>query len=91
MVCEKICVSKELETTRNADEKHVNISDTYFHVYNKGMAVYRKENMGDLDINIIKVHYIVFIISHDKFTQRMQASKSVYPVTFHEKAYNVAA
>jgi hypothetical protein len=28
-----MCVSEELETTMNGDEKHVGISDAYFHIY----------------------------------------------------------
>jgi len=63
-----ICVSKESETTRNADEKNVGTSHTYFHEYYNGKAVYGKDNLGDLDVNVIKVHSIVFIISHDKLT-----------------------
>jgi len=63
-----ICVSKESETTRNANEKHVCMLHIYFHVYNKGKAVYRKENLGDLDINVIEVYTTVFIISHDKWS-----------------------
>ena len=60
--CADICVYTEWERTRNADEKHVNISDKYFHVSNKGKTVYRKENFGYIDINVIKVYCIVFII-----------------------------
>jgi hypothetical protein len=61
-------ISRESKTTGNGDEKHVGISDTYFHVYNKGKAVCGRENFGDLDVNVIKVYTIVFIISHDKLT-----------------------
>jgi len=65
--------SKESEKTRNGDEKHVGISDTYFHVYNKGTAVYEKNKLGDLDVNVINVYIIVFIISHDKLTKATDA------------------
>ena len=64
-----ISVCKESETTTNGDQKHVGKSDTYFHVYNKGKAVYGKDNLGDLDVNAIKVYTIVFVISHDKLTK----------------------
>jgi hypothetical protein len=40
-----ICVSKECETTTNGDEKHVGISDAYFHVYKRGKAFYGKDNL----------------------------------------------
>jgi len=63
-----ICVSTESETERNADEKHVSVSYTYFHVCNKRKAVYRKRNLGDPNLKVIKVYTTVFIISHDKLT-----------------------
>ena len=63
-----LCVSEELETTRNGDKKHVGISDVYFLVYNNIKAFYWKENFGDIDTNVIKVYSIVFVISHVKLT-----------------------
>jgi hypothetical protein len=48
-----IGVSKESEKTRNADENHDGTSDTYFHVYNKGTAIYGKYNLEDIDVNVI--------------------------------------
>jgi hypothetical protein len=63
-----ICEYKESEMTRNGNDKHVGVSDTYFHVHNTGKAVYGKENLGDLNVHVIKVNSIVFKISHDKLT-----------------------
>ena len=67
--------SKESEKTRKGEEKHVGISDTYFHVYNKGKAVYGKDNLGDLDVKAIKVYSIVFVISHDKLPKATDAGQ----------------
>ena len=63
-----ICLDTESETTRNGDEKHVGILHTYFHEYYNGKAVYWKDNLGDVDVNVIKVYTIVFIGSHDTLT-----------------------
>ena len=47
-----MCVSEESETTMNGDEKHVGISDAYFHIYiyiyNKGKTIFGKENYKKL-------------------------------------------
>ena len=61
-------MSKESETTRNGDEKHVGIYESYFDTYNKEKTIYGKEIFEDIDVKVIKVYNIVFIISQDKLT-----------------------